>query len=117
MHRLFLFHLLEWADVDFELDVEELNARWANPDNIDSWGQLVIKHTADSVELITAAPKSGIWRIRTMAASNTSECKRTAVRSRSEQEAFFLRIAKPGDYKIRRRRPWDSDHSRSPDDG
>ena len=28
---LFLFHLLEFSDVPFELDVDELNARWAEP--------------------------------------------------------------------------------------
>ena len=34
------------------LDVEELNARWANPDMIDSWSQMVIKHTEDSVDVM-----------------------------------------------------------------
>ena len=26
---LFLFHLLEYLDVDYEIDVAEINARWA----------------------------------------------------------------------------------------
>ena len=60
---LFLFYLLEWCDVDFDLDVNELNDRWADPQNIDRWVQLVIKYTADTVELVTAAPRSGVWRI------------------------------------------------------
>lgn len=96
---LFLFHLLEWADVDFELDVAELNARWSDPENIDSWGQLVIKHTADSVELITSAPQTGIWRLHE---NGNVEYVRMQTHRRtveSEKEAFFLRIAKPGDYK------------------
>lgn len=96
---LFLFHLLEWADVDFELDVAELNARWSDPENIDSWGQLVIKHTADTVELITDAPKTGIWRLHE---NGNVEYVRMQTHRRtveSEKEAFFLRIAKPGDYK------------------
>ena len=96
---LFLFHLLEWANVDFELDVAALNERWSNPDNIDSWGQLVIKHTVDSVELITAAPQSGIWRLN---ATGMVEYVRMQTHRRTvenEQEAFFLRIAKPGDFK------------------
>lgn len=96
---LFLFHLLEWAGVDFELDVEDLNSRWSDPENIDSWGQLVIKHTVDTVELITAAPKSGIWRLR---ADGQVEYVRMQTHRRtveSENEAFFLRIAKAGDYK------------------
>lgn len=96
---LFLFHLLEWADVDFELDVAELNARWSDPENIDSWGQLVIKHTADTVELITSAPQTGIWRLHE---NGNVEYVRMQTHRRtveSEKEAFFLRIAKPGDYK------------------
>ncbi len=96
---LFLFHLLEWADVDFELDVEELNARWADPANIDSWGQLVIKHTADSVELITAAPKTGIWRLHHDGSVQYVRMQTHRRTVESEREAFFLRIAKPGDYK------------------
>ena len=28
---LFLFHLLEFMDVDYEIDVDELNERWAQP--------------------------------------------------------------------------------------
>ncbi len=60
---LFLFHLLEWMDVDYELDVDALNERWARPENIDSWSQLVIKHTADTVEVLTEAPPTGVWRM------------------------------------------------------
>ncbi len=96
---LFLFHLLEWADVDFELDVPGINSRWSNPDNIDSWGQLVIKHTEDTVELITAAAATGIWRLHE---NGNVEYVRMQTHRRtveSEREAFFLRIAKPGDYK------------------
>jgi hypothetical protein len=95
---LFLFHLLEWSGVDFELDVEALNDRWADPDNIDSWSQLVIKHTADSTEYITQAPPSGIWR---MAADGSVSFVRVQTHRRTaadESEAFFLRIARAGDY-------------------
>ncbi len=62
---LFLFHLLEFSKKPFELDVEELNARWADPDMIDSWSQMVIKHTDDNVDIITDAPQAastGCWR-------------------------------------------------------
>ena len=46
---LFMFHLLEWMDVDYELSVRQINQRWARPENIDAWSQLVIKHTEDAV--------------------------------------------------------------------
>ncbi|WP_417523632.1 biotin carboxylase [Marinovum sp.] len=96
---LFLFHLLEFSKKPFEIDVEELNARWSDPDMIDSWSQMVIKHTDDSVDIITEAPQSGIYR---MAEDGSVEFARFDYHRRaveSEEEAFFLRILKPGDYR------------------
>ena len=60
---LFLFHLLEFMDVDYEIDVDELNQRWAHPGNVDEWTQFILKQTDEAVELITEAPSSGIWRM------------------------------------------------------
>ncbi len=95
---LFLFHLLEFSGVDFELDVDEINERWANPDNIDSWGQLVMKHAEDSIALITQAPPSGVYRLNP---DGTATFLRVQTHRRtvdSEDEGFFLRISKAGDY-------------------
>ena len=96
---LFLFHLLEFSGKDFDLDVEELNARWADPDMIDSWSQMVIKHTDDSVDILTQAPESGIYRMLDdgSVVFDRFDYHRRAVES--EKEAFFLRILKPGDYR------------------
>ncbi|MEM6677997.1 MAG: biotin carboxylase, partial [Pseudomonadota bacterium] len=96
---LFLFHLLEFSGQPFELDVDELNARWADPDMIDSWSQMVIKHTDDTVDILTEAPESGIYRLLEdgRVAFDRFDYHRRAVES--EQEAFFLRILKPGDYR------------------
>ncbi|MEQ8664731.1 MAG: biotin carboxylase [Rhodospirillales bacterium] len=96
---LFLFHLLEFSGIPFELNVDELNARWADADNIDSWSQFVMKHTDDSVDIITAAPESGIYK---MAPDGSIEYSRFDYHRRavaSENEAFFLRISGPGDYR------------------
>ncbi|MGA0067881.1 MAG: hypothetical protein ACO3PB_00260, partial [Miltoncostaeaceae bacterium] len=96
---LFLFHLLEFSGAEFDLDIDELNARWADPENIDSWSQLVIKHTDDSVDLVSAAPESGIWRMRD---DGTIEYDRFDYHRRaieSDREAFYLRIIGPGDYR------------------
>ncbi len=96
---LFLFHLLEFSGVPFDLDIAELNARWAAPENIDSWSQLVIKHTEDSIDILTEAPDSGILRMQPDGSIEYDrfDYHRRAVES--EQEAFFLRILKPGDYR------------------
>ncbi len=96
---LFLFHLLEFCGVPFDLDVEELNTRWADSANIDEWCQMVIKHTDDTVDILTEAPESGIWRLTS---DGTVEFDRFDYHRRavdSENEAFFLRILKPGDYR------------------
>lgn len=96
---LFLFHLLEFCGLPFDLDIEELNARWAEKDNIDSWCQMVVKHTDDSVDLITEAPRSGIWKMNhdgTVVYSRFDYHRRAV---ESESEAFFLRIMKTGDYR------------------
>jgi hypothetical protein len=96
---LFLFHLLEFSGVPFDLDIAELNARWSEPENIDSWSQLVIKHTEDTVDILTDAPPSGIWRMDANGSVdfNRFDYHRRAVES--EREAFFLRILKAGDYR------------------
>ncbi len=96
---LFLFHLLEFSGKPFELDVEELNARWADPEMIDSWSQMVIKHTDDTVDIVTQAPESGIYQMLDdgRVVFDRFDTHRRAVES--EKEAFFLRILKPGDYR------------------
>ena len=95
---LFLFHLLEFSDVEFALDIEELNARWADPDNIDGWSQLVLKFNDDSVEWVSSAPESGIWRLEDdgrMLYERFDYHRRGIV---SEKEGFYLRIIGEGDY-------------------
>ena len=97
---LFLFHLLEFSGVPFELDIEELNERWADKDNIDDWCQMVIKHTDDSIDVLTEAPgERHLAHARRRQRRNTHrfDYHRRAVES--EREAFFLRILKPGDYR------------------
>ena len=96
---LFLFHLLEFSNVSFSLDVNALNARWADPDNIDEWCQMVIKHTDDTVDILTGAPETGIYRLLPDGSVEFArfDYHRRAVAS--ENEAFFLRILNTGDYR------------------
>jgi biotin carboxylase len=96
---LFLFHLLEFMDVDYEIDVDELNERWSQPANIDDWTQFILKQTDDRVERITKAPVSGIWRMSSdhaMAFARRDTDWHTVA---DEREAFYLRIAGPGQYR------------------
>jgi hypothetical protein len=71
--------------------------RPGNPENIDSWSQMVIKHTEDTVDIVTAAPESGIWQ---MLPDGRIEYERFDYHRRAvegEHEAFFLRILKAGE--------------------
>ncbi|EYS85246.1 biotin carboxylase [Cupriavidus sp. SK-4] len=96
---LFLFHLLEFSGMPFDLNVKEINDRWAQPQFIDSWSQLVIKSTQIQVDELVSAPPTGIYR---MADDGTIGYQRFDYERRaidSEREAFFLRISGPGDYR------------------
>ena len=95
---LFLFHLLEWSGIDFELNVEELNTRWADPESIDTWSQLVIKHTEDSVSLVTAAPSTGVWQLNADGHVRFHHMQTHRRTVENESQGFFLRITRPGDY-------------------
>jgi len=98
---LFLFHLLEFSDVPFDIDIDELNERWSDPDNIDSWSQLVVKHTDQSIDYITEAPESGIWKLQK---DDTVEFVRFDYHRRAvedENHGFFLRISGNGDYRYK----------------
>ncbi len=95
---LFLFHILEFMDVDYEINVDQLNRRWARPENIDSWSQMVIKHTDDTIKQVTRSPKSGIWKMKE---DGSIDYDRMDTHRRSvdgDDEAFFLRIMKEGEY-------------------
>ena len=95
---LFVFHILEWMDVDYKLNVNQLNTRWAKQENIDGWSQLIIKHTEDTIEYIHEAPASGIYKMFDTGhiQFDRMDTHRRAVES--EKEAFFLHISRKGDY-------------------
>ena len=96
---LFLFHLLEYMDVDFELDVDEINERWEELASADVWSQMVIKETDDIVQRLTATPRTGQYSLD---ASGALVYRRAALdwhQLQNESEAFFLRIYGPGDYR------------------
>ena len=96
---LFLFHLLEWMDVSYSLNVRDLNRRWNLPENQDHWCQMIVKHCDDTVEMLTEAPATGIWRLDNNGGIQYSrfDTHRRAVEN--ENEAFFLRILQPGEYR------------------
>jgi biotin carboxylase len=94
---LFLFHLLEFMDVDYEIDVDDINRRWAEASSVDVWSQIILKDTGHDVERLTAAPKTGIWRFGD-AGIRFSRWGNDWHSLHDEAEAFWLRVLGPGDY-------------------
>jgi biotin carboxylase len=99
---LFLFHLLEYLDVEYDLDVDELNSRWERGyGDDDVWGQLMIWETSSHVELLTATPRTGVWRLdddgRVLFARPANDWASLM----DESEAFYMRIAAPGDVRCK----------------
>ena len=95
---LFLFHLLEFLDVDWEVDVKKVQKRW---DAYDDWSQLVLKQTEDRVELITSAPSSGLWRMRPDGTVEFVRQVTTWHTVGNEDEAFYLRVYGAGEYRYK----------------
>ena len=98
---LFLFHLLEYMDVDYTIDVGEINQRWRDLAAGDVWAQLIMKEPNDSVERIVAAPRTGTYQL-------SKDGELTFLRPShdwhpltSEDECFFLRVYGPGDYRFK----------------
>ncbi len=97
---LFLFHLLEYLDVEYELDVGEINSRWERGYGEDEvWGQLMISETAPGLELFTAAPQTGVWRLDEDGRVSFARSGNDWDSLMNESEAFFMRIAAPGDLR------------------
>ncbi len=95
---LFLFHMLEWMNEPYKLSVNAINNRWFKADNIDSWGQLVIKYTDKDVRIITEAPRSGIYVMNPDGSIKFSRMDTHRRAVEKENEAFFLRISRSNDY-------------------
>jgi biotin carboxylase len=97
---LFLFHLLEYLDVDYDIDVDEINKRWGRMAAEDVWSQLIVKETADQVEQLTATPETGIWQLSGEKLSRLRPANDWHALL-SEDEAFYLRVASPGEYRYK----------------
>jgi hypothetical protein len=95
---LVLLHLAEYLDVEYELDVAELNERWARTGALDQWSQLVIKETREDVELLTSAPRTGLYRLNGASASFCGVGNDWHA-IHDEGEAFYLQVLGAGEYR------------------
>ncbi|MEI2778880.1 MAG: biotin carboxylase [Tetrasphaera sp.] len=95
---LFLFHLLDHIDIDYDLDVDEINARWLELAAIDDWSQLIMKTSDPTIRFITDAPSTGVYAFDP---DGVLQYRRPGLDWHSladSNEAFFLRVYGKGDY-------------------
>ncbi len=98
---LFLFHLLEFMDVDYEVNVDEINERWRELAAVDVWAQLIMKEPVDSVERILAAPRTGAWHVNEDGSLEYAGTRNDWHDVTHEDEAFFLRVYAEGDFRFK----------------
>jgi biotin carboxylase len=98
---LFLFHLLEFMDLDYQLDIDEINARWSDLAAVDVWAQLIMKETVDSVERLLEAPRTGTWHLEDDGSLRFLRVTEDWHDITHEDECFFLRVYGPGDYRFK----------------
>ncbi|MFV0432678.1 MAG: biotin carboxylase [Leucobacter sp.] len=96
---LFAFHLLEYSGVDFDIDVDEINARWEELASEDEWSTMVIKHTRNTVEYIESAPRTGRYVLDHTGHLVYAHSDNDWHLLSNDAEAFFLRFYSGGDYR------------------
>jgi biotin carboxylase len=92
---LFLFHLLEYLDVDYEIDLRKVQRRWLE---FDIWSQLILKQTEDKVQLLTGAPTTGVWHMNKDGAIEFGRRELDWTNVIDNDEAYYLRVYREGDY-------------------
>ncbi len=98
---LFLFHLLEYMDVDYRVDVDEINERWLALAGGDVWSQLIMKEPNDSVERILSAPRTGTYQLDERGELIFLRGSHDWHPVTSDAECFYLRVYAPGDFRFK----------------
>ncbi len=98
---LFLFHLLEYMNIDFEVDVDEINERWLGLAADDTWSQLIMKEPGGEVERILTAPQTGMYRLNGDGSLKFIRVSYDWHELIDQYESFFLRVYAAGDYRFK----------------
>jgi hypothetical protein len=88
-------------DVDYHVDVDEINERWRDLAAVDVWAQLIMKEPTDSVERILAAPRTGTWHLEDDGTLRFVRVTNDWHDVTHEDECFYLRVYGPGDYRFK----------------
>ena len=86
-------------DVDFDVDVDEINERWKDLAALDVWSQIIMKETTPGVERIDAAPRTGQWYLDDAGELHFRRAALDWHQLQDETECFWLRVYGPGEYR------------------
>ncbi|WP_299007110.1 hypothetical protein [uncultured Shewanella sp.] len=94
---LFLFHLLEYSDVEFNLNPNEYNQLALTQGAATTSGQMILKYTDPGLKIITAAPESGVYKLLDdeLTLISKHHDRRQAL---GEDEVFIMRIMDTAEY-------------------
>ena len=92
---LFVFHMLEYANVDFSIDPKQFNEQVLQSRH-KPFGQLIFKSTETDLKILTQIPVTGIYNIK----NNQLEFTKYAnnPKDMGVDDIFILRIVKNGDF-------------------
>ena len=88
-------------DVDYAVDVDEINERWRELAAVYVWAQLIMKEPNESVERILAAPQTGTYRLDEDGNLTFVRVSNDWHEVTHEDECFFMRVYGPGDYRFK----------------
>lgn len=93
---LLLFHLLEWSDAEYTLDVAAFNQQWLRAESLNSWSQMILSQRAESNDVVASAPASGLWQMRPDGSVQFVRPAFSPSAVTRENEALFLRTVNIG---------------------
>jgi hypothetical protein len=88
-------------DIDYTIDVDEINERWQALAAVDVWAQLIMKEPIDSVERILAAPETGTYHLDDDGSLRYQQKVDDWHDVTHEDECFYMRVYGPGDYRFK----------------
>lgn len=94
---LLAIHLLEQFGIDYDVDVADLNRRWEDLAEVDSWSQLIVKAVDPTVAEIAEAPPTGRWSLDEFGQLRYESNALAPAALTDESQFFFLRVYGPGE--------------------
>ena len=88
-------------DVDYDLDVEDVNERWRELGGSDGWSQLIMKEPRAAVERIITAPRTGTYRLEPDRSMRFMRESHDWHKLEDPDECFFMRVYGAGDYRFK----------------